>query len=113
MKSIFLAAALAATMSAAVADEWTGKDKTQHAIVGAVVGASTTLASGEWKYGCAAAAGIGAAKEIYDNQHRDRHTASLKDFIVTAAAGCLAAKGTALIIAPKANGVHVSYTWIF
>ena len=113
MKTYIFTIALAVAASGACADEWTGKDKTQHAVVGAAVGAATTLASRDWKHGCAAATAIGVAKEVYDNQHRDRHTPSAKDAVVTALAGCLAAKGTALIIAPKANGVQVSYTWTF
>ena len=104
---------VALTMQTAYADEWTGKDKTQHAIVGAAIGAAATAFSGRGEHGCAAATAIGVAKELYDSQHRSRHTPSAKDAIVTAVAGCLAAKGTSLIIAPTKNGAMVSYNFVF
>jgi uncharacterized protein YfiM (DUF2279 family) len=105
--------ALAASISAAQADSWTGRDKDLHAIGGAVIGAAVTAASGSWQSGCAAATAIGVAKEIYDNQHRHIHTPSAKDAIVTAVAGCLAAKGTSLVIVPTRTGAMVSYKFVF
>jgi uncharacterized protein YfiM (DUF2279 family) len=110
-KSVFIA--LTMSMSAAFADEWTGQDKTQHAIGGAAIGAAVTAFSSRWAQGCAAATAIGVAKEVYDSQHRSRHTPSTKDAVVTAVAGCLAAKGTSLIIVPTKNGAMVSYKFVF
>ena len=111
MKSIFIIAVM--TVSTVYADEWTGKDKTQHALVGAAVGSATTLASNSWMHGCAAATAIGLAKEVYDSQHRHSNTPSVKDAVVTAVAGCLAAKGTSLALVPTRNGVMVSYKFTF
>ena len=83
------------------ADSWTGPDKRGHAIVGAAVGAVTTLATDSPWAGCAAAAAVGAAKEIYDMQHRATHDPSVKDFIVTAAAGCLSAELAGFVVTPR------------
>jgi uncharacterized protein YfiM (DUF2279 family) len=110
-KSVFIALSIA-SMSV-FADEWTGQDKTQHALGGAAIGAAVTAFSGRWEHGCAAATAIGVAKELYDSQHRSRHTPSAKDAIVTAVAGCLAAKGTSMIIVPTKNGAMVSYKFAF
>jgi uncharacterized protein YfiM (DUF2279 family) len=93
------------------ADEWTGKDKTQHAIVGAVTASVVTLITEDPVYGCAAATALGFVKEAYDSRHRATHTASFKDFAVTAAAGCVAAKGVSILIGPKS--VQVGYSWRF
>lgn len=83
-----------------LADNWTGPDKVDHALGGAFIGATVTAATGQaWK-GCAAATAVGLAKEIADAQNRAKHTPSFKDFAVTAAAGCLAAKGTSLLVGP-------------
>jgi hypothetical protein len=113
MIKTIIAIAITATMSASYANQWTGKDKTQHAIVGAAIGSATTLATGNWMHGCAAATAIGVAKEVYDNQNRDRHTSSAKDAVVTALAGCLAAKGTSLVIVPTRTGAMLSYKFTF
>ena len=83
----------------AAADEWTGKDKAQHAQAGALIGGIAAAASQSPTGGCVMAAGAGLAKEIYDTQHPG-HTASGKDATVTAAFGCLAAKFTSLIVGP-------------
>jgi uncharacterized protein YfiM (DUF2279 family) len=99
--------------STANADSWTGRDKDLHAIGGAAIGSLTTLTTGSARYGCAAATGIGLAKEIYDSQHKATHTPSAKDFAVTAIAGCLAAAGTGWMIAPASSGVNVAYKWRF
>lgn len=97
----------------AYADSWTGKDKSQHAAVGAIIGSAVTLYTEDAFKGCAAASAVGLAKEVYDSQHRQSHTPSFKDFAVTAIAGCLAAKGTSLLIVPKHNGLQISYNWTF
>lgn len=95
--------------SPVLADSWQGRDKDLHALAGAGIGAAVTIALKSPVYGCAAASAVGLAKEIYDAQNRHRHTASFKDFAVTAVAGCAAAKLTGLAILPRQNGVLVSY----
>ena len=89
------------------ADSWTGPDKTGHALLGAAVGAATTIATDRPWAGCAAAAAVGAAKEIYDMQHRATHDPSFKDFAVTAMAGCLSARLVGFVITPY--GVQYSF----
>ena len=111
MKSLIVLMLFSA--SAASAESWTGRDKDLHAIGGAAIGSLATLATGSARYGCAAAAGIGLTKEIYDNQHKATHTPSAKDFAVTAIAGCLAAAGTSWVITPSHSGVNVTYKWEF
>lgn len=102
-------AALIVATEPAQAESWTGKDKGQHALVGAALGSLGTAASQSPTVGCLLGAGVGLAKEAYDAQHPDKHTASGKDFLVTAAAACLAAKVTGLLISPRG----VSFTWEF
>jgi hypothetical protein len=93
--------ALCASMTGpAEADDWAGPDKAKHAAAGALVGSLSTLATKDADKGCLAAAAVGAAKEAYDALHRDSHTPSVKDFIVTAAAGCAAAYGTGWVLLP-------------
>lgn len=92
---------LAAVTGPAGADQWTGPDKTQHAIAGAAIGSAMTLGTKSAAYGCAAAAGVGALKEVADSRSAN-HTASFKDFAVTALAGCLASGATGLVITPTA-----------
>ena len=89
----------------AKAESWGGRDKWQHALVGAGTGAVFAKATNDWRYGCAAAAAVGLAKEIYDSQHRDRHTPSFKDFAVTAAAGC----GSSIVVAPNYIGFNIKF----
>jgi uncharacterized protein YfiM (DUF2279 family) len=101
-----IAIILAMLCTASHADEWTGKDKAQHAIAGALVGAAFTIATESPKWGCVAATAIGAAKEGYDAMHKEAHTASFKDFAVTAIAGCAVSGITGLVIQPN----RVSYT---
>lgn len=91
------------------ADEWTGRDKAQHATVGVVLGSLGTAASKSPTVGCLIGAGAGLAKEVYDGQHPDKHTASFKDFVVTAGFACLAAKVTGLLISPTG----VTFNWEF
>ena len=95
--------------SVAFADAWTGPDKTQHAAVGAIIGAAVSAATKDPLKGCVAATAIGAAKEIYDYQHPLKHTASFKDFAVTAVAGCALSYTTHWMITPS----EVRYSWKF
>lgn len=99
----FLALSVAMTFLAcgvAQADEWTGKDKAGHAQAGALIGGIAAAASQSPTVGCLMAVGAGIAKEAYDTQHPDKHTASFKDFAVTSLAGCLTAKVSGLVIGP-------------
>ena len=89
------------------ADEWTGPDKTQHAIVGAIIGAAVTIGTEDPLQGCLVSSAVGAAKEIYDKAHPDKHTASFKDFAVTALFGCSASYFTGLIVTP--NSIQYSF----
>jgi uncharacterized protein YfiM (DUF2279 family) len=91
------------------ADSWTGPDKVQHAAVGAVIGAAIAAASKDPLVGCAAATAVGLAKEVYDHNHPQKHTASFKDFAVTAAFGCVSAYATGLVLTPYG----VRYTFKF
>lgn len=95
-----VAAVVAIVMQPAHADDWTGKDKAQHAQAGALIGGIAAAASQSPTVGCLMAVGAGIAKEAYDSQHQG-HTASYKDATVTAAFGCLAAKFTSLIVGPN------------
>jgi uncharacterized protein YfiM (DUF2279 family) len=114
MTRFFIFALTIVASTAAQADSWTGRDKELHSIGGAAIGSLTTLATGKAVHGCAAAVGVGLAKELYDSRHQHKHTVSAKDFAVTAIAGCLAAAGTGWVIAPRVNGgVDVSYQWKF
>lgn len=92
---------LAINTGPAEADEWTGSDKTLHAAGGAVIGAGITAYTKSPLKGCAAATAVGAAKELADKTVLHGN-ASAKDFIVTAAAGCLASGVTGLVITPNA-----------
>jgi len=95
-----VAASVAIYCQPAQADEWTGKDKAGHAQAGALIGGIAAAASQSPTVGCLFAVGAGLAKEAYDTQHPDKHTASARDFTVTAVAGCLAAKVTGLVFGP-------------
>ena len=96
-----VAAVVAIVCQPAAADEWTGKDKAGHAQAGALIGGIAAAASQSPTVGCLFAVGAGIAKEAYDTQHPDKHTASYKDATVTAAFGCLAAKFTSLVVGPN------------
>ncbi len=110
LKIAIILAALLAT--AAHADEWHGPDKNWHAAAGAVVGAAVTVVTDDWRKGCTAAWIAGVGKEVADHYTPGR-TVSAKDAIVTGLAGCLAAGGTAWVIAPTEQGVRAAYQWRF
>lgn len=99
MACVTVAASVAIVCQPAQADDWAGKDKAQHAQVGALIGGITAAASQSPAMGCLMAVGAGLAKEAYDTQHQG-HTASVKDATVTAVFGCLAAKFSSLIVGP-------------
>lgn len=99
----FLAISVAMTFLAcgvAQADDWTGKDKAQHAQAGALIGGIAAAAAQSPTVGCLMSAGAGLAKEAYDAMNPSKHTASFKDFAVTSLAGCLTAKVSGLVIGP-------------
>lgn len=100
MACVSVAGAVAVVCQPAQADDWTGKDKAGHAQAGALIGGIAAAASQSPTVGCLMAAGAGLAKEIYDTQHPDKHTASVKDFTVTTVAGCLTAKVSGLVFGP-------------
>lgn len=100
MKTEALAALLALTITAASADQWTGQDKTQHAIGGFAIGSLTTALTKSKTAGCLAGSAVGALKEVADSRS-DKHTASGKDFAVTAIASCLGAQFSGLFISPN------------
>ena len=61
-------------------DSWLGKDKAQHFAGSAVLSYTfSEVMSADKAF--LASVGIGLAKEIYDKQHPDKHTASYKDFV--------------------------------
>jgi hypothetical protein len=103
MRTMIAFALLFATQ--AQAESWGGRDKWQHALVGAGTGAVFTKITDDLRYGCAAAAAVGLAKEIYDSTNRNRHTPSFKDFAVTAAAGC----GSSIVVAPNYIGFNIKF----
>lgn len=109
MKHITASIFLALLCIIARADEWYGPDKQQHAIGGALIGAAVTAGTGNAWTGCAAGSAVGLAKEIYDYHHRDRHEPSVKDFVVTAAAACVSAGLTGMVVTPSG----IFYTWKF
>jgi uncharacterized protein YfiM (DUF2279 family) len=79
----------------ALADSWTGKDKTKHALAGAIIGAAITATTKDPLKGCAVATAAGAIKEMHDA------TASFKDFAVTAAFGCALAYSSGWVMTPR------------
>ena len=100
MSRAALAALLALAAAAAQADQWTGQDKTQHALGGFAIGSLTTALTKSKTAGCLTGAGVGLVKELADSRS-DKHTASGKDFAVTALASCLGAQFSGLFIGPN------------
>jgi uncharacterized protein YfiM (DUF2279 family) len=97
-----IALAIAATISTtAYADSWYGEDKVGHFVMGAGVATAVTVATGNEWYGFAAGTAVGALKEVYDYQHRDKHTPSFKDFAVTAVGALVGAKFGGLMVTPN------------
>jgi uncharacterized protein YfiM (DUF2279 family) len=87
-------------------DSWHGKDKGQHAIMGAAIGSSITLLTKDPVIGSLAGCGVGLAKEYMDSKYANRDS-SMQDFIVTCASSLLAAKITDyLIVSPN----RIQYT---
>jgi uncharacterized protein YfiM (DUF2279 family) len=95
--AVFSAALLASLP--AEADEWTGADKTKHAIAGAVIAGSVKEATGSPGLALAAGGIVAVGKELAD-MHRAGHTPSHKDAIVTFAAAALSVSVKGLRIGP-------------
>jgi uncharacterized protein YfiM (DUF2279 family) len=106
MKTLLIAIAMLPSL--AHADEWAGRDKNLHFVVGAAVGGAVTIATNRRDYGIAAGVAVGLAKEIYDSQHRATHTLSAKDFAVTAL-GAVAGSYTGLVIRRQFIGYQTSF----
>ena len=64
------------------------KDKQQHFAAGVISSGIVFKITGDTNKGCATAVGLGAAKEMYDSQHPNKHTVDVNDFIATSL-GCL------------------------
>ena len=61
-------------------------DKLLHLLAGVVIALALGYVA-PWWIGLALATTIGAAKEMYDSLHTDRHTPDVWDFVVTAFGG--------------------------
>lgn len=107
MRTIILSALLAVS-SVAHADDWTGPDKKKHFAVGAAIGAAGTVAFGQ-RGGFALGVAAGAAKELYDLRHRDRHDVSGKDFAVTAVGALAGSALPGLVLGPHYVGMVVDF----
>jgi uncharacterized protein YfiM (DUF2279 family) len=98
----------------AQADSWTTPDKALHfGITAAGVGACSAV-TGKTKVCMVGGVLMAAAKEVYDNQHKDAHTPSVKDFVAGSVGAIVGAyAGESLrgwIIKPKKRGFSVAYT---
>ncbi len=82
-------------------DSWTGPDKVKHLAVGAGISAAVMAATKDERLAFAAGCGAGVAKELYDAQHRDVHTPSGKDLVVTCIGAAIGTKTTSLIFTAR------------
>lgn len=121
-KQIIIAALAAVTFSASAADSWTGVDKIAHAGVSAAMAGVGTVVAGKALdltrrdariVGAGACFAVGVAKELYDMQHPDIHTASVKDLAADAIGCAVGAYIGGLVIAPHRDGVSVAYRMEF
>ena len=98
----------------AQADGWTTPDKALHfGITAAGVGACAAI-TGKTRVCMVGGVLVAVAKEVYDNQHKDIHTPSAKDFVAGSVGAIVGAyAGESLrgwIIKPKKRGFSVAYT---
>lgn len=93
----------------AKADAWTGPDKTLHFVAGFGVASAVTLATDDPTRGFTAGVVVGVVKELYDTQHRDKHTPSLKDLLVTIAGSGAGALTTGWVIRKDFIGYQLSF----
>lgn len=108
IKTFAVIAALSFSL-AANADEWTGPDKTKHFLGGAAIGAAVTLATDKPEYGIAAGILVGVAKEAYDDRHRNKHTVSIKDLLLTVAGSAVGSYAGSLIIKKDFIGIQTTF----
>ena len=88
-------------------DSWTGKDKLQHAAGSAAIAAAVTVATSSERAGFWTAVAVGAAKEVYDMNHRDRHTPSWRDLGADVAGAYVGSKfGTYIVV--RRNSITVT-----
>jgi uncharacterized protein YfiM (DUF2279 family) len=73
-------------------DSWTGRDKQQHLVGGAVIASGVTIATNNPALGFVAGCGAGILKETYDLSGTG--TPSAKDMVVTCAGAFIGAKLT-------------------
>jgi uncharacterized protein YfiM (DUF2279 family) len=97
----------------AQSDSWTTPDKALHfGITAAGVGACSAV-TGKTKVCMVGGVLVAVAKEVYDNQHKDAHTPSVKDFVAGSVGAIVGAyAGESLrgwIIKPKKRGFSVAY----
>ena len=107
MKHTIIAATIAVACFPALADEWTGRDKSLHFAGGAAVAAAVTLATRDRDAGFWAGAASGLLKEVYDSTGRGH--VSGKDFIVTALGAYVGSRAAGWVITPRS----VTYTMQF
>lgn len=99
-KKLMLAALLAASVTAQ-ADDWTGKDKAQHLVIGAAIGGLGTMVFQNKDVGLALGVAAGLAKEAYDSRRRTLHTVSAKDALVTSFGAYLGSRAAGWTITPR------------
>jgi putative lipoprotein len=106
MRKTAIAIALAAALSAQ-ADEWTGPDKVQHAVMGTAIGAVTTAATESKALGFGAGCLAGLAKELSDGRTGGTGF-SAKDLTVTCAGALVGIFLGEWMLSVQRNRVSVS-----
>ena len=101
---ITIAAALFMTTCAHAQDSWVSVDKALHAGVSGGIAAVATVATGSELQGFTFAMAVGVAKEVYDKQHPDKHSASYRDLVADAAGAYMGAKLGGVFVAPQKTG---------
>jgi uncharacterized protein YfiM (DUF2279 family) len=89
-----------ASLAYAAPDSWTGPDKKMHLAAGATIAGTVSFATGNKLAGFAVGTLAGALKEGYDDRHRDVHTVSYRDFLVTVAGAGIATTVPGLTVLP-------------
>lgn len=110
-KTHIIATLIAATLGAfcahgAKADEWTGEDKTAHAIGGGTIALAMTAQTGSAMKGFAWGCGAGVAKEAFDAAGQGQ--VSGKDLVVTCLAAAAGAGAGRFFVAPTNGGARVT-----
>ena len=94
MRHFLLISSILLSSSVFAQDSWTSEDKKQHFVVGAVLGSTALVVTKSETIGYLVGCGTGLAKEAYDQQHKNRHTPSGKDFAVTCLGAVVGVKAT-------------------